>query len=201
MSPRVTLSICPNQVVGVKDSRMGEEICACIRLQAGQECTEEEIKAFCKGKVGSQSSVSFQTSTPSGCWGFMDESPWIKSTGEPNPDSARLFLSGCVALFFSSQISHFKIPHYVVFVNQYPLTVSGKVRGGCSRAGTLAFCPSSSLSLSPSSMPSVPDSEIQVEGADGETPAALRLERQSKNQDKSAPFQSALTLLFTCALG
>ncbi|NXD76786.1 ACSF2 synthetase, partial [Halcyon senegalensis] len=63
------------QVVGVKDSRLGEEICACIRVRAGQDCTEEEIKAFCKGKI-----------------------------------------------------SHFKIPRYVVFVDQYPLTVSGKVQ-------------------------------------------------------------------------
>lgn len=52
MSPGVTPSFCHNQVVGVKDSRMGEEICACIRVHAGQDCTEEEIKAFCKGKVG-----------------------------------------------------------------------------------------------------------------------------------------------------
>ncbi|NXH09830.1 ACSF2 synthetase, partial [Bucco capensis] len=63
------------QVVGVKDSRMGEEICACIRVRAGQDCTEEEIKAFCRGKI-----------------------------------------------------SHFKIPRYVVFVSQYPLTVSGKIQ-------------------------------------------------------------------------
>ncbi|XP_066421748.1 medium-chain acyl-CoA ligase ACSF2, mitochondrial [Molothrus aeneus] len=63
------------QVVGVKDSRMGEEICACIRLRAGHDCTKEEIKAFCKGKI-----------------------------------------------------SHFKIPRYVVFVSQYPLTVSGKIQ-------------------------------------------------------------------------
>ncbi|XP_010001055.1 PREDICTED: acyl-CoA synthetase family member 2, mitochondrial [Chaetura pelagica] len=63
------------QVVGVKDTRMGEEICACIRVRAGQDCTEEEIKAFCKGKI-----------------------------------------------------SHFKIPRYVVFVAQYPLTVSGKIQ-------------------------------------------------------------------------
>ncbi|NXJ70316.1 ACSF2 synthetase, partial [Rostratula benghalensis] len=63
------------QVVGVKDSRMGEEICACIRVRAGQSCTEEEIKAFCKGKI-----------------------------------------------------SHFKIPRYVVFVSQYPLTTSGKIQ-------------------------------------------------------------------------
>ncbi|XP_064323354.1 medium-chain acyl-CoA ligase ACSF2, mitochondrial isoform X2 [Phalacrocorax carbo] len=63
------------QVVGVKDSRMGEEVCACIRVRAGQDCTEEEIKAFCKGKI-----------------------------------------------------AHFKIPRYVVFVSQYPLTVSGKIQ-------------------------------------------------------------------------
>ncbi|XP_021270579.1 acyl-CoA synthetase family member 2, mitochondrial isoform X1 [Numida meleagris] len=63
------------QVVGVKDSLMGEEVCACIRLRAGQSCAADDIKAFCKGKI-----------------------------------------------------SHFKIPRYVVFVDQYPLTVSGKVQ-------------------------------------------------------------------------
>ncbi|XP_051769830.1 medium-chain acyl-CoA ligase ACSF2, mitochondrial [Ctenopharyngodon idella] len=39
------------QVVGVKDERMGEEVCACIRLKAGQECTAEELKAYCKGQI------------------------------------------------------------------------------------------------------------------------------------------------------
>ncbi|XDV44438.1 hypothetical protein PO909_012721 [Leuciscus waleckii] len=39
------------QVVGVKDERMGEEVCACIRLKPGQEWTAEELKAFCKGKI------------------------------------------------------------------------------------------------------------------------------------------------------
>uniref|UniRef100_A0A8C8ZSB7 Medium-chain acyl-CoA ligase ACSF2, mitochondrial n=1 Tax=Prolemur simus TaxID=1328070 RepID=A0A8C8ZSB7_PROSS len=63
------------QVVGVKDSRMGEEICACIRLKSGEKTTAEEIKAFCKGKI-----------------------------------------------------AHFKIPRYVVFVTNYPLTISGKVQ-------------------------------------------------------------------------
>ncbi|XP_016058888.1 PREDICTED: acyl-CoA synthetase family member 2, mitochondrial isoform X2 [Miniopterus natalensis] len=63
------------QVVGVKDDRMGEEVCACIRLKNGEETTPEEIKAFCKGKI-----------------------------------------------------SHFKIPRYVVFVTNYPLTISGKVQ-------------------------------------------------------------------------
>ncbi|XP_041520513.1 medium-chain acyl-CoA ligase ACSF2, mitochondrial [Microtus oregoni] len=63
------------QVVGVKDDRMGEEICACIRLKSGETTTEEEIKAFCKGKI-----------------------------------------------------SHFKIPRYIVFVENYPLTISGKIQ-------------------------------------------------------------------------
>ena len=40
-----------SQVVGIKDKRMGEEVCACIMLNVGQECTAEEIKAFCKGQV------------------------------------------------------------------------------------------------------------------------------------------------------
>lgn len=34
---------------------MGEEICACIRLKEGEKTTAEEIKAFCKGKVGASS--------------------------------------------------------------------------------------------------------------------------------------------------
>ncbi|XP_043946443.1 medium-chain acyl-CoA ligase ACSF2, mitochondrial-like isoform X2 [Protopterus annectens] len=63
------------QVIGVKDERMGEEVCACLRLKQGQEITPEEIKAFCKG-----------------------------------------------------QISHFKVPRYIVTVNSYPLTVSGKIQ-------------------------------------------------------------------------
>ncbi|XP_007259399.2 medium-chain acyl-CoA ligase ACSF2, mitochondrial [Astyanax mexicanus] len=63
------------QVIGVKDERMGEEVCACIKLKAGQECTAEEIKNYCKG-----------------------------------------------------QISHYKIPRYITFVESYPLTVSGKIQ-------------------------------------------------------------------------
>ncbi|KAM6904545.1 medium-chain acyl-CoA ligase ACSF2, mitochondrial-like [Xenentodon cancila] len=63
------------QVVGVKDERLGEQVCACIRLKEGQTSSAEEIKEFCKGKI-----------------------------------------------------SHFKIPHYVMFVDGYPLTASGKIK-------------------------------------------------------------------------
>ncbi|KAJ8251391.1 hypothetical protein GJAV_G00220830 [Gymnothorax javanicus] len=63
------------QVVGVSDERMGEEVCACIKLKEGQDCTAEDIKAYCKG-----------------------------------------------------QIAHFKIPRYVIFVQGYPITVTGKIQ-------------------------------------------------------------------------
>lgn len=39
------------QVVGVNDRRMGEEVCACIKLLDGEECTEREIRAYCKGEI------------------------------------------------------------------------------------------------------------------------------------------------------
>ncbi|XP_031432273.1 medium-chain acyl-CoA ligase ACSF2, mitochondrial [Clupea harengus] len=39
------------QVVGLKDERLGEQVCACIRLREGQQCTAEEIKAYCKGQI------------------------------------------------------------------------------------------------------------------------------------------------------
>ncbi|XP_056143446.1 medium-chain acyl-CoA ligase ACSF2, mitochondrial-like [Lampris incognitus] len=63
------------QVIGVKDERLGEQVCACIKLKEGQASSAEEIRAFCKG-----------------------------------------------------QMSHFKVPHYVLFVDSYPLTVSGKIQ-------------------------------------------------------------------------
>jgi fatty-acyl-CoA synthase len=63
------------QVVGLPDRIMGEELCAWIRLAAGETCTEEEIRAFCRGRI-----------------------------------------------------AHYKIPRYVRFVQEFPLTVSGKVQ-------------------------------------------------------------------------
>ncbi|XP_068605943.1 medium-chain acyl-CoA ligase ACSF2, mitochondrial-like [Brachionichthys hirsutus] len=63
------------QVIGVKDFRLGEQVCACIRLKAGQTSCADEIKTFCKGKI-----------------------------------------------------SYFKIPHYIVFVDSYPLTAIRKVK-------------------------------------------------------------------------
>ena len=39
------------QVIGVPDERLGEEVCAWVRLKDNVEATAEEIKQFCKGKV------------------------------------------------------------------------------------------------------------------------------------------------------
>ncbi len=39
------------QVVGVPDPKYGEEICAWIKLRAGESASAEEIIAFCKGQI------------------------------------------------------------------------------------------------------------------------------------------------------
>ena len=39
------------QVIGVPDPKYGEEICAWIKLRAGESSSREEIAAFCKGQI------------------------------------------------------------------------------------------------------------------------------------------------------
>ncbi|KAJ8028072.1 Acyl-CoA synthetase family member 2, mitochondrial [Holothuria leucospilota] len=39
------------QIVGVPDKRMGEELCACIKLKTGETATAEDIKEFCTGEI------------------------------------------------------------------------------------------------------------------------------------------------------
>ncbi|PWV60178.1 AMP-binding protein [Plasticicumulans acidivorans] len=39
------------QVVGVPDPKYGEELCAWIRLRDGVECSEDEIRDFCRGQI------------------------------------------------------------------------------------------------------------------------------------------------------
>ena len=63
------------QVIGVKDERLGEEVCAWIRLHDDKDMSADEVKAFCKDKI-----------------------------------------------------SYFKIPKYIKFVKEFPLTVTGKVK-------------------------------------------------------------------------
>ena len=38
-------------MIGVPDKRLGEQVCAWIKLKEGKEATEQEIKDFCKGEV------------------------------------------------------------------------------------------------------------------------------------------------------
>ena len=63
------------QVIGVPDERFGEVIMAWIQLESGATLSEDEVKAFCDGKI-----------------------------------------------------AHFKIPQYIRFVSEFPMTVTGKVR-------------------------------------------------------------------------
>ncbi len=63
------------QVFGVPDEKYGEEVCAWIVVRAGEQLTEDEVKAYCSG-----------------------------------------------------QIAHYKVPRYVRFVDEMPMTVTGKVQ-------------------------------------------------------------------------
>ena len=63
------------QVFGVPDRKFGEELCAWIKLRAGETVTEADIRTFCDG-----------------------------------------------------QISRYKIPRHIRFVDDFPMTVTGKVQ-------------------------------------------------------------------------
>jgi fatty-acyl-CoA synthase len=42
------------QVFGVADQKYGEELCAWVRLRAGETLTEQEVQAFCQGQIAHQ---------------------------------------------------------------------------------------------------------------------------------------------------
>jgi fatty-acyl-CoA synthase len=63
------------QVVGVPDEKYGEELCAWVRLRPGSGLAEEDVRAFCVGKI-----------------------------------------------------AHYKVPRYVRFTEEFPMTVTGKVQ-------------------------------------------------------------------------
>jgi fatty-acyl-CoA synthase len=39
------------QVIGVPDARLGEELCAWVKLRPGSELTIEELRGYCAGKI------------------------------------------------------------------------------------------------------------------------------------------------------
>jgi fatty-acyl-CoA synthase len=63
------------QVFGVPDEKFGEEICAWIKLRAGEEMDADEVRAFCR-----------------------------------------------------DQIAYYKVPRHVRFVQEFPMTVTGKMQ-------------------------------------------------------------------------
>ena len=63
------------EVIGVPDPKYGEEVCAWIKLHAGETATEDDIREFCR-----------------------------------------------------ERIAHFKIPRYILFVDEFPMTITGKVQ-------------------------------------------------------------------------
>jgi fatty-acyl-CoA synthase len=69
------------QVFGIPDARYGEDLCAWIKIRAGESLTEEDVKAFCK-----------------------------------------------------DQIAHYKVPRHIRFVDEFPMTVTGKMQKYLMRA-------------------------------------------------------------------
>jgi fatty-acyl-CoA synthase len=63
------------QVFGIPDQRYGEELCAWIKLRAGETLTAEEVREFCR-----------------------------------------------------DQIAHYKVPRHIRFVDEFPMTVTGKIQ-------------------------------------------------------------------------
>ena len=63
------------QVFGVPDPRFGEELCAWIKLRAGESLTADEVRDFCR-----------------------------------------------------DQIAHYKVPRHIRFVDEFPMTVTGKMQ-------------------------------------------------------------------------
>ncbi len=63
------------QAFGVPDPKYGEELCAWVKLRAGESLTETEVQSYCRG-----------------------------------------------------QIAHQKVPRYVRFVDEFPMTVTGKMQ-------------------------------------------------------------------------
>src|SRR5437660_7385497 len=61
------------QVIGVPDARYGEEIMAWVKVRPGAELIEDDVRAFCHGRI-----------------------------------------------------AHFKVPRYVRFAEEFPMTVTGK---------------------------------------------------------------------------
>jgi fatty-acyl-CoA synthase len=63
------------QVVGLPDAKYGEEIGAFVKVRDGHTLSEDDVKAFCKGRI-----------------------------------------------------AHFKVPRYVLFTDEFPMTVTGKIQ-------------------------------------------------------------------------
>jgi len=63
------------QVFGIPDERYGEELCAWVKLRAGETLTAEEVREFCR-----------------------------------------------------DQIAHYKVPRHIRFVEDFPMTVTGKMQ-------------------------------------------------------------------------
>ena len=86
------------QVVGLPDTKYGEELCAWIVLN--NEAVELELRNSSKGNNSHQQHAIASAA-------FVEES---------------------IRAFCKQKLSHYKVPRYIHFAEEFPLTVTGKVK-------------------------------------------------------------------------
>lgn len=79
------------------------------RIRDGETCTAGDIKDFCKGQVRCLA---------------LTQKTWIRRLTDQNSIN--------MLLFTFLQIAYYKIPSYIKFVDECPITASGKVILLCS---------------------------------------------------------------------
>ena len=97
-----------------------------VNVKADARLTEEQLKAACKGKVCHRSVLRAEFRLRS------DVKPITVANESISPRRLSLHIERRLEVFSFSlsllQISHFKIPRYVKFVDAFPKTTSGKIQ-------------------------------------------------------------------------
>jgi fatty-acyl-CoA synthase len=104
------------QVFGVADDRYGEELCAWIRVRAGETLTPEEV-LFEHPAIGSAQVI-----------GVPDERMGEELMAWIVVHDGATVSDDEVRTFCRERLAHFKVPRYVKVVDEFPMTVTGKIQ-------------------------------------------------------------------------
>jgi len=85
-------------VFGIPDERLGEIVCAAIKIKKGSVLDQETVKNYCNGNVSLNETINYV-------------------------DIMKL-----TQTFTLTQIARFKVPYHVLILDDFPKTVSGKIQ-------------------------------------------------------------------------